>query len=199
MGRCVKTILKLLYSRGLERHAGPVRPKEQAQKVTHRPMFRAFVELNLLRLNALLWSDERLHPSVARDQGLPCQAAWHNFGSMRNAISSHYARIGRRGGQVSTPAKRAAARRNALKRWGHGPKQAALPVEALRDGRWYRGQGRNATVGLWDARARCFWTIAVNDFADPAKFPAEPLRRVRLKREDYCSNAGGTFRPIGTL
>jgi hypothetical protein len=39
----------------------------------------------------------------------------------------------------------------------------------------------------------------VNDFADPAKFPAEPLRQVRLKREDYSSKAGGTFKPTGTL
>jgi hypothetical protein len=118
---------------------------------------------------------------------------------MRNAISSHYARIGRRGGRASTPAKRAAARQNALKRWGREPQKAVLALEALHDGAWYRGQGRNATVGLWDARARCFWTIAVNDFADPAKFPAEPLRQVRLKREDYSSKAGGTFKPTGTL
>ena len=118
---------------------------------------------------------------------------------MRNAISSHYARIGRRGGRASTPAKRAAARQNALNRWGREPEKAVLPMEALHDGAWYRGQGRNATVGLWDARARCFWTIAVNDFADPAKFPAEPLRQVRLKREDYFSKASGTFRPTPTL
>ena len=118
---------------------------------------------------------------------------------MRNVISSHYARIGRRGGRASTPAKREAARQNALKRWGRAPEEPALPVEALRDGMWYRGQGRNAAVGLWDARAGCFWTIAVNDFADPATFPAEALRQVRLKREDYFTKAGGTFRPIGTL
>ncbi len=118
---------------------------------------------------------------------------------MRKVISSHYARIGRRGGQASTPAKRAAARQNALKRWGQTQAQPVLPVEVLRDGTWYRGQGRNATVGLWDARARCFWTIAVNDFADPAKFPDEPLRQVRLKREDYFGKASGTFRPTATL
>lgn len=118
---------------------------------------------------------------------------------MRNAILSHYARIGRRGGQASTPAKRTAARRNALKRWGRAPEEPVLQVEALRDGTWYRGQGRNATVGLWDARARCFWTIAVNDFANPAKFPAEPFRQVRLKREDYFSKASGTFRPTAAL
>ena len=74
-----------------------------------------------------------------------------------------------------------------------------LPVETLRDATWYRGQGRNATVGLWDARAGCFWTIAVNDLANPASFPAEPHRQVRLKREDYFSNASGSFKPTGPL
>jgi hypothetical protein len=74
-----------------------------------------------------------------------------------------------------------------------------LPVASLRDGAWYRGQGRNAMVGLWDARSHCFWTIAVNDFADPAKFPLEPLRQVRLKREDYSTESTGTFRPTKKL
>src|SRR5512141_1358755 len=112
---------------------------------------------------------------------------------MRNVITSHYARIGRTGGRASTPAKRAAARQNALKRWGRLPAESVLPVETLRDGTWYRGSGRNANVGLWDAHAHCFWTIALNDFADPAKFPAQSLRQVRLKREDYFSEASGSF------
>jgi len=86
-----------------------------------------------------------------------------------------------------------------MKRWGHVPSEPVLPVGTLRDATWYRGLGRSAAVGLWDARARCFWTIAVNDFADPAQFPAKPLRQVRLKREDYFSNAGGTFKPTGKL
>jgi len=124
---------------------------------------------------------------------MPSRLAQAN--NMRNAISIHYARIGRRGGLASTPAKRAAARRNALKRWGQKPQAAVLPIEALRDGVWYRGQGRNAALGLWDAHARCFWTIAVNDFADPATFPANPHRQVRLKREDYFFEARGTFKP----
>jgi hypothetical protein len=118
---------------------------------------------------------------------------------VRNAILSHYARIGRRGGQASSPSKRAAARRNALKRWGRKPEEAVLPLEALRDGAWYRGHGRDATIGLWDGRAKCFWTIAINDFADPARFPAEALRRVRLKREDYFSETSGTFLPTAAL
>ncbi len=73
--------------------------------------------------------------------------------------------------------------------------EAVLALEALRDGTWYRGSGRNGKVGLWDARAHCFWTIALNDFADPANFPALPLRQVRLKREDYFSECSGSFRP----
>ncbi len=119
--------------------------------------------------------------------------------SMRNAISAHYAKIGRRGGLASTPAKRAAARRNALKRWRRKPDAGILPLQRLRDGMWYLGRGRNAAAGLWDARAKCFWTVALNDFANPAIFPAEPLRQVRLKREDYFSRQSGTFKPIARL
>jgi hypothetical protein len=115
---------------------------------------------------------------------------------MEAVISRHYARIGRLGGRVSSPAKSAAARRNALKRWRRGPLSAILPEETLRDRALYRGQGRNSTLGLWDARARCFWTIAVNDFADPSRFPARGRRQVRLKREDYLASKRGTFRPM---
>ncbi len=115
---------------------------------------------------------------------------------MLNAISAHYARIGRRGGLASTPAKRFAARLNAFKRWRRG---RILPMELLRDGVWYEGRGRNSSVGLWDARAKCFWVITVNDFADPATFPAKSRRSVRLKREDYFSAVGGTFMPLRLL
>jgi hypothetical protein len=118
---------------------------------------------------------------------------------MRNAISAHYAKIGRRGGLASTPAKRAAARHNALKRWHRQPSPGILPLRALRDGMWYLGEGRNGAAGLWDARAECFWTVALNDFANPATFPAEPQRQVRLKREDYCSGQKGTFKPTTCL
>jgi hypothetical protein len=118
---------------------------------------------------------------------------------MRGAISMHYAQIGRRGGLASSPAKRAAARRNALKRWRRKPEAAILPLNLLRDGMWYLGHGRNAAAGLWDARAECFWTVALNDFADPATFPAEPRRQVRLKQEGYFSRQNGTFKPIAML
>jgi hypothetical protein len=118
---------------------------------------------------------------------------------MQNAISAHYARIGQRGGSASSPAKREAARLNALKRWGHKTSGGILPRNLLRDGVWYRGIGRNAIAGLWDAEAGCFWTIVLNDFADPATFPAAPRRQVRLKREDYFSRAGGTFKPMAAL
>jgi hypothetical protein len=118
---------------------------------------------------------------------------------MRNVISAHYARIGRRGGLASTPAKRLAARRNALKRWQRHPDNGILPLQALRDGMWYVGHGRNGGAGLWDARAKCFWTVALNDFANPATFPAEPQRHVRLKREDYFSRQNGTFKPTARL
>lgn len=118
---------------------------------------------------------------------------------MQNVISAHYAKIGRLGGRASTPAKRAAARRNVLKRWRRKAAPIFLPINKLRDGKWYLGLGRNATAGLWDGRAKCFWTIALNDFANPATFPADPIRQVRLKREDYYSGQAGTFRPISRL
>ncbi len=118
---------------------------------------------------------------------------------MRNAIAAHYAKIGRLGGSASSPAKRLAARLNALRRWRRKLASDVLPMDFLRDGVWYRGRGRNAPAGLWDARAGCFWTIALNDFADPATFPAEPRRQVRLKREDYFSRRTGTFKPLAPL
>lgn len=118
---------------------------------------------------------------------------------MRTTFSAHLAQIGRRGGSVSSPAKRAAARLNALKRWGRKSDAGILPLNGLRDGVWYRGCGRNGIAGLWDARAGCFWTIALNDFADPATFPDEPRRQVRLKREDYFAHRSGTFKPVAAL
>ncbi|MEI7733592.1 MAG: hypothetical protein WCO56_28750 [Verrucomicrobiota bacterium] len=118
---------------------------------------------------------------------------------MKSVIASHYARIGRLGGAVSSPAKRLAARKNALKRWHGTPRVEILPADLLRDGVWYRGTGRNASVGVWDATAHCFWTVAINDFADPATFPASPHRQVRLKREDYHSPQHGTFKPVAPL
>lgn len=118
---------------------------------------------------------------------------------MRDVIAAHYSKIGRRGGRASTPAKKVAARLNALKRWRRKSDPGVLPQELLRDGTWYRGRGRNSIVGLWDSRARCFWTIAVNDFADPASFPAKSRRQVRLKREDYFSRESGTFKPSALL
>ena len=118
---------------------------------------------------------------------------------MNEIIARHYARIGRRGGSVSSPAKRQAARLNALKRWrGKSPAEILAP-DLLLDGVWYRGSGRNAPVGVWDARAQCFWTVAINDLADPATYPAAPHRQVRLKREDYHSKTRGTFKPVAPL
>src|SRR5687767_12124422 len=107
---------------------------------------------------------------------------------MKKIISAHYAKIGKKGGSASTPAKRIAARLNVMKRWhGTSPTVGVLPVTQLHDCVWYRGTGRNSNFGLWDSRAECFWTIAVNDFANPATYPANARRQVRLKREDYFS------------
>jgi hypothetical protein len=114
-------------------------------------------------------------------------------------LSTYAARIGRRGGQVSTPAKRLAARRNACKRWGRPFEPEAIPARKLRDGTWYCGQGRNSSIGLWDAQAGCFWTIAVNDFADARQFPKGFRRQVRLKQESYWTPEGGSFKPFTAL
>lgn len=118
---------------------------------------------------------------------------------MRNVISAHYAKIGLRGGRASTPAKRLAARLNGLRRWRRTRNVNVLAVDVLRDGVWYRGRGRNSNLGLWDGRSKCFWTIAINDFADPANFPVKSRRSVRLKREDYFSTRSGTFKPFAPL
>jgi hypothetical protein len=118
---------------------------------------------------------------------------------VKTDISQYHARIGRRGGLVSSPAKRAAARRNALKRWGRKPQPEPIPLRRLRDGEWYLGQGRNSSVGLWDKQAQCFWTIAVNDFPDPASFPGGSRRQVRLKQVNYRTPEAGSFAPISVL
>jgi|SRR6266404_3970257 len=110
-------------------------------------------------------------------------------------ISDHLAAIGRRGGKVSSVAKREAARRNIRKRWGHVASNE-LPVAALEDRHWYFGKGRSGSFGLWDARAKCFWTIAINDFADPALYPEGGERQIRLKQEAHYQTPGGTFRPL---
>ena len=139
------------------------------------------------------------HRLISRNPRLAMPSSLAYGPPVKNSISAHYAKIGRRGGSASSPAKSAAARLNALKRWGRKAPVEILPLELLRDGVWYRGRGRNATAGLWDARAGCFWTIAVNDFADPATFPAEPHRQVRLKREDYFASRNGTFKPMAPV
>ena len=106
-------------------------------------------------------------------------------------ISAYHSRIGRRGGLKSSPAKRASARAAAQKRWGL---EAVLPIDTLADGRWYSGKGRNAQIGLWDARGRCFWVVSVNDWMDPLRYPEPGSRSVRLKRERHF-DGGGTFSP----
>jgi hypothetical protein len=118
---------------------------------------------------------------------------------MKPDISEYHAQIGRRGGLVSSAAKGAAARRNALKRWGRKPEPQAIPRHRLRDGVWYLGQGRSSSIGLWDQQAKCFWTIVVNDFPDPAAFPKGSGRQVRLKQEDYWTPEAGSFMPISPL
>ncbi len=108
-------------------------------------------------------------------------------------ISAYHARIGRSGGRKTSPAKRAAARAAANKRWGR-TSEATLPSTDLTDGAWYSGEGRNARMGLWDARNQCFWVVCVNDWVDPLHYPEPAQRHVRLKREGHVDD-GGTFVP----
>ncbi len=114
-----------------------------------------------------------------------------------NKLTAHYARIGRLGGRKKSPAKRHAARLAALARWGHA-RTAAIPVDDLEDETWYAGRGRNADIGLWDARGRTFWVTCVTDFVSPEKFPEQGPRSVRLKRERHYDD-GGTFRPLRAI
>lgn len=111
----------------------------------------------------------------------------------KNIIADHQARIGRLGGMKSSPAKRASARAAAMKRWGHDI-EPELAMEDLEDGKWYFGKGRNAEVGMWDERSRCFWLVAVSDGVDPERYPEPGSRSVRLKREKHHAG-GGTFHP----
>ncbi len=108
-------------------------------------------------------------------------------------ISAYHARIGRRGGRKTSPAKAAAARAAANKRWGRDL-AVTLPAKTLADGRWYSGAGRNAGMGMWDARRWCFWVVSVSDRVDPLCYPEPGERTVRLKREGHVDD-GGTFRP----
>lgn len=128
---------------------------------------------------------------------MPSRLAY--LGSMKTQVSEHYARIGRRGGKATSEAKRLANRRNALSRWGRKSEEAVIPMAELKDGQWYRGLGRNASLGRWDETARCFWVVVFNDFADPACFPANSTRQVRLKQEDYFTPVSGTFKPTSSL
>jgi hypothetical protein len=110
-----------------------------------------------------------------------------------DVISSYQATIGRIGGSKSSPAKRAAAKAAALKRWGRGT-LLVLEINDLTDGTWYSGKGRNTDMGLWDSKGRCFWVACIVDQMDPMTFPEPGARTVRLKRERHVSE-GGTFQP----
>jgi hypothetical protein len=108
-------------------------------------------------------------------------------------ISSYQAAIGRVGGSKSSPAKKAAARAAAFKRWGRET-ATLLPIDDLTDGTWYSGKGRNADMGLWDARNRCFWVTCIVDHVDPMAYPLPGSRAVRMKRERHTDDKG-TFQP----
>jgi hypothetical protein len=70
-----------------------------------------------------------------------------------------------------------------------------ISKKQLHDGCWYKGRGRNSTVGLWDEKGDCFWIICMNDFQDPEKYPKGSKRKVRLKQEFHFSSKEGTFKP----
>jgi len=110
-----------------------------------------------------------------------------------DVISSYQAAIGRIGGSKSSPAKKAAARAAAFKRWGRDT-VPMLEIGNLNDGTWYSGKGRNSDIGLWDSRSRCFWVTCIVDSIDPLAFPLPGARRVRMKRERHVSD-DGTFQP----
>ncbi len=115
---------------------------------------------------------------------------------MNSQLSERLAELGRKGGKVSSEAKRAAAKRNALKRWGNLGKASPIPAEQLKDRQWYFGKGRSGPFGLWDSAAECFWTIALNEFSNPAAFPNGGIRQARLKKELHLNSKGGTFEPL---
>jgi len=104
--------------------------------------------------------------------------------------------VGRHADKPAASAKRLAVRREALRHYELKPGQAVIPMEKLKDGRWYLGTGRNSDLGRWDAEARCFWVISFANFSDPARYPKSSIRIVRLKQEDYFTSSGGTFKPL---
>lgn len=78
-------------------------------------------------------------------------------------------------------------------------KEVLIPLPKLKDGAWYRGEGRNNHLGRWDSEARCFWVVSFANFSDPARYPEGSTRLVRLKQEDYFSAKGGTFKPLALV
>lgn len=78
-----------------------------------------------------------------------------------------------------------------------GFRRDVIAKKVLIDGAYYIGHGRNADIGRWDERSRCFWVISISNWAlNPATYPLGTVRNVRLKREDYYSKSGGTFKPF---
>lgn len=110
-------------------------------------------------------------------------------------LHSYFSKIGKKGGQISSPAKREAARRNIMKRWHGVVKKGGISRSCLIDGDWYIGKGRNGHVGRWDSRSGCFWLVAMNTWTDPRTFPEGGERSFRLKQESHVEEQG-SFTPL---
>ena len=67
------------------------------------------------------------------------------------------------------------------------------------DGKWYVGKGRTMDIGMWDARSKSFWIIAVNDWVNPSTYPKGARRQVRLKQEGHSDQSSGSFSPFKLL
>ena len=93
-------------------------------------------------------------------------------------------------------AKQRAASQKAQKEWGG--LQMSVPESELEDRGWYYGDDGVNCVGLWDARAGCFWTI---EFGGRSSRTSDPPKESgpKLKRERYGSTPKKGFMPIAVL
>lgn len=118
------------------------------------------------------------------------------FGAMK--AKSAPAKNGRRGGRARSAVKSLAARQNILLRWHPPSPDGVIPPEALIDGAWYFGEGRSASIALWDGSTKTFHTVATSSWIDPTTYPLSSRRMVRLKQERHVA-ARGTFSPRSIL
>ncbi len=72
-------------------------------------------------------------------------------------------------------------------------KETTILREDLREGRFYLGKGRNGNVGLWDGSD--FLVIGRSSVL-VSQQPRKWSNGWEIKREGYCGEYGGCFKPV---